>query len=82
MIKINFSNFPGDITENTKNAECAEENTNESDCVERFISEVHSESLVKEEREEIEMRMEEEDLSEGNIISCKYLYHNISLSMF
>ena len=67
MARIYFSDFPGDITDNTKNAECNNENTNESDCVEPFFSEVHSESLVKEEREEIEMRMEEEILSEGDI---------------
>ena len=67
MIKINFSNFPGDITDNTKNEKSTEGNADGPDCVEPFISEVHSESLVKEEREEIEMRMEEKILSEGNI---------------
>ena len=66
---------------NTKKEKSSGENTDESDCVGPFISEVHSESLVKEEREEIEMRMEEESLNEGNIALCKYLYHNISLSI-
>ena len=52
-----------------KNAERTEEDTDASDCVGPFISEVHSESLVKEEREVIEMRMEEEILSEGSMVA-------------
>ena len=65
-----ISNFSDDITDN--NAEYTEENTDASDCVEPFISEVHTESHVKEEREEIEMRMEEESLSQGKMVLCRY----------
>ena len=82
MAKTHFSNFPGDITDNTKNAECTEENTDASDCVEPVISEVHSESLVKEEREEIEMRMEEESLIQGNRVKHPIKYRIISSLFF
>ena len=86
LVDFTFSDVKTEHTPGERNEKSTEENNDESDCVGPFISEVCSESLVKEEREEIEMRMEEESLSQGKIVLCRYecvmIYIRINLCLW